>query len=726
MRGTFVLRISVAGTPFDYGRLIASCYPWIGSNQVYSKLFGIGSDQLINLQRQYLSQGKHSTIIDLKENRPVDIELPYISPIPVGRLFDNSVSVLAAGDSFDDFDEMWTAVIRTLNVRKCVSATPSNLSVYVYAYMKNVELGVPTGTNIAITTQSGTDERVTGPVQRVASNLLSISSRLHDVPYIGLYARASSYVLGGIKGIASLFGWSSPVIISTPHRTKQEPYQNGTNLIQHDTGQRITLDPKQELAISTEYVGVEKDELVVSDFCARQSFVRFFNWSAGTAPMSPMFYIPIHPRVGSYTTTSPSNTINALPTPMHHISQMFGKWHGKIVITLEVVCSAFHRGKLLVLYEPNAMHTALVAANLNLNKQYAHVWDIQETQRYSLCVEWNAPRPWLNNCTNAQSTALNMGTSFTPSTWMFNALNGVVIIAPLTRLTSPDNSDISINVYVHGEDMRFNRLTAKYMPTNRAITYNSGIEVQSGIISHEDEKIVSQVDSTCIAVNPASVAENGMDNHFYGESPISVRSLFKRFVTTAVATVSNGTTTAPSVFYCTRKIIPNITPSLNGGSVAAEQNPLSHMRYCFHAIRGSLRKRINIYAKDIVGMTPLSVTLSVDTNQTNPACVVANLGTTGIPMQMDGSAKFVPLTNGGIEVEIPFYNNNYYLVSSNDDAYFPPGIAPLDTTDNLVDYTVYCVVPASSDYTIRCTEDTATGEDFQMSYFLGTPPFVVV
>lgn len=724
MRGTFVVRVAVSGTPFDYGRLIVASYPWTATNTVYNRLFGIGST-LNTLQNQYLSQARNSTIIDLKENRPVDIELPYISPIPVGRLFNDTPDVIASGVGFDDFDKMWTTVIKTLNVRGCISTSPSDLTVYIYAYMRDVQIGIPTGTNLAITTQSGTDERKTGPVQRVASNLLSISTRLHDVPYIGMYARASSFVLGGIKGVASLFGWSAPVINVLPHRVKNEPYQNGAQLIQNDTSQKITLDPKQELAISTEYTNTTEDELVISSLCGKQSYLTSINWQSTSAPLAPISFIPIHPRLNVPQVTTPSNTRNVLPSPMNHVSQLFGKWHGKIVITLEVVCSAFHRGKLLVLFEPNVMHANLVAANMNLNKQYAHVWDIQETQRYSICVEWNSPRPWMNNVNNTNSNILTVSPSFSPATWMVNAVNGILIVSPLTRITSPDNSTVSINVYVHGEDMQFNRLTTKFMPANRNVVYNSGISTQSGVVESDSQAVVSQVDSSCIPINPSSVAEKGIQDHFYGEAPVSLRSIFKRFVTTSSQFTQNGITTVPHRLYAVFKILPDITPSIAGVS-----NPLgsgwavNHMRYCFHSIRGSMRKRINVYANGVVAATPTSVTLSVDSSNAPVAIGVQSLNASGVLMETDGTAKFVAFTNGGIEVEIPYYNSNYYSVASQDDAYDPSTIKPMDGSEILRVYNLYTMVPASADYTIRVTEDTATGEDFQMSYFLGTAPYV--
>lgn len=718
LRGKFKVRISVSGTPFDYGRLICAAWPWAQINEVYTTLFAGGATWDL-LKLQYMSQAKTSVVIDVKENKPIDIELPWVSSTPVGRLYNVATTAVGSATSFDDFTNMWTLIIKSLNVLKSISASPSPVYVYLYAFMEDVEIGVPTASQLAVVTQS--DERKTGPVQGIATNLLSVSKRLETVPYIGVYAKASSFVLDGVKSVASLFGWSAPVMITPPSRMKNEPYQNGANLIQYDTGQRITLDPKQELAISTEYVSVASDELVIADLCKIRSYLTNFQWLAATAPLSSMYAVAIHPRLCVGYTGSPSGVKNVLPTPMHQIAQMFTKWRGRIVITLEAVCSSFHRGKLLITYDPNVMQYALIVANTNLNKQYTHIWDIQETQKYSICVDWNMVRQWAANLPDTVVYNLLSGATIVPAATWFDAVNGFLNIAPFTKLQSPDGSDITINVYVHGEDMQFNRLDAQFMPLNRTVQYNMESVDTSSV------KELSSSDMSCITINPSSVSEKGADEHFYGESPISLRSLFKRFIATTTASIATGVIPGLTFLTGSWPIIPAVSPAM-GGSVSNAYfvSPLNHMRYAFLAIRGGMRKRLNFFLNNSINYAPLVVSLVSDDVTTASSIAVANGSSNSFrdaSMVMGGSAKFVPSTNGGFEFEIPYYNPNYYSWSCNSNPHISAATSSTSTMSRSYSYSANLGASAAS-YTLYVVEENATAEDFQLAYFLGCVPYV--
>jgi len=136
LRGKFKVRISVSGTPFDYGRLMIAAWPWAIVNSVYTTLFTGGATWDV-LKLQYMSQAKTSTVIDMKENQPVDVELPWVSPMPVGRLFNVAGTAIGTATSFDDFTNQWLLVLKTLNRLKSVSASPSPVYVYIYAFMED-------------------------------------------------------------------------------------------------------------------------------------------------------------------------------------------------------------------------------------------------------------------------------------------------------------------------------------------------------------------------------------------------------------------------------------------------------------------------------------------------------------------------------------------------------------------------------------------------------------
>jgi hypothetical protein len=118
------IRISVSGTPFDAGRIMVSAQPWAETNQSLTKLFTLGATW-DKLKLQYLSQASLTTTIDIKENKPVDILMPWVSPMPIGRLFNNSSSALSSATSLDDYVGMWKVYMKTQNAMTSASATPA-------------------------------------------------------------------------------------------------------------------------------------------------------------------------------------------------------------------------------------------------------------------------------------------------------------------------------------------------------------------------------------------------------------------------------------------------------------------------------------------------------------------------------------------------------------------------------------------------------------------------
>jgi len=708
LKAKFHVKIAISGTPFDYGRAICAVYPWATDIAPLTTLSNsLASWDLLRVQ--YYSQAKLSGLIDFKENKPLEFELPWVSPMPVGRLYNNSASALASGTSYDDFTDMWTLYFQVLNQLKCVSSTPSAVYVNIYAYMSEVELGVPTATQTVIALNSKTkmhDERKTGPVEKMSSSMVQMSQMLESAPLIGPYAKASTMAFGTLKDIASLFGWSAPVIDSVPSRVKNEPFQNGASLIQRDTGQRLTLDPKQELSVSTEYVAESEDELIIANFVNRISYFSTFTWNHATAPMNPIQFFVVHPRLTNGFIGAPSGTKNVVPTPMNMMSQAFTKWHGTIEFTIEIVCSAFHRGKLLIMYEPNiAAYTSILATGLTMNKQFAHVIDIQETQRYSVCVEWNFPRHWADNLPDSVSFNTMFGAGITGPLNFVEAANGYLIIAPFTQLQSPDNSDVEINVYLRGKDFAFNRLSTQYMPQNKLLQYNSGTSI-------------TNVEESCIPINEDCFSREGMAENFYGEQPLSIRALLKRFIVATQNAVPTGA--AGQRTYTLSSPIFSSEQS-KFGVVSTGYSLFNHFRFCFLAMRGSNRKRINWISDLNAYYSPVYVRLGQE-NVAVAATSSSSVSGITVGPTIDGTLTFVPHTNAGVEFELPFYSNNLFVFACSTTPYTPT-CAQFDQNGTTGQYLLDMPFPIRPGI-LHITESEATGEDFQLSYFIGCVPYV--
>ena len=518
LRGNLHVKISVAGTPFHYGRILASYQPFAGQNSTLGYLVAagaLGSDgrgMLLN----YLSQAPGSQVINVNQNLPVEMVCPYISPQPMGRLFNASAAVLSAATTFNDFSDMGTMLIKSVNNLAAVSASPTPVYIQVYAWMEDVQLGTTTGTQIEITTESGEigtqkDERKIGPVETVASRVFDISSRLTKVPYLYPYAKASEIASGAVKNVAALFGWSMPVLNIPFRNVKINQFSNGALTIGSNNSQRIVLDPLQELAVDNTIVGVDHDDMIIANIASRMSYLTTFTWSdTDTAMVAPIWTCENNPNLVSWHKSL--TKVYCQPTAMAYAALPFHYWRGSITYRFEIVCSSFHRGRLAFYFEPNISQRALINAGVTMNKQFIRVVDIQDSDVVDITVEWASSRPWL------RVGAANTGYLHSDQTTVgsVDTINGYISVIPFTSLQSPDASDIKINVYVCSPDLQVNGFTNVNLYSSRAAY------AESGDVGIDDTPLV-------IELNKSSATRDGLCEDYFGEQPLSFRSLLKRF-----------------------------------------------------------------------------------------------------------------------------------------------------------------------------------------------------
>jgi len=388
LRGNMKVRISVAGTPFHYGRLLASYQPYADYNANITNLlvaYNLQPTDFRPLLLNYLSQAPGSALINVNENIPTDVECPFISTKPMHRLFNSSSTAIAALTSLDDFADAGDLFILSVNTIKAVSASPTPVYIQIYAWMEDVELGVGTGTQMVITTESKVvrrrrkaapvDEREIGPVENIASRVAQISRALVGVPFIAPFAEASSMMASGVSSLAAIMGWSKPVPITHPMHMRNDAFHNDALTIGCDMSKRVVLDPKQELTVDPRVCGGSEDEMTIQHISSRSTYFKTFAWNdTDAALVAPIWTCAVIPSLATHVTKSTNQFMQ--PTAMCFAAQPFHFWRGDIIFKFDIVCSSFHRGKLAIFFEPNVAQAVLINADLSLNKQFVRVVDI--------------------------------------------------------------------------------------------------------------------------------------------------------------------------------------------------------------------------------------------------------------------------------------------------------------------------------------------------------------
>lgn len=695
LRGNLHLRVVITGSPFHAGRLLISYQPFADRNLNLTSYATLGVNARNGLLN-YLSQSKLCVIADVKNNTPIEMKIPYISHKPAIRLYNTAATVVTDLTPFEDANDLGDLYIYTLN-QIIGPPAASSVRVQIYAYMSEVDLGVPTSTQLTLVTESEElDERKTGPVEAVSSSIVEWMSKLERVPALAPLALPSKMIASGISGVASLYGWSYPYTINNANRVKNEPYQNGSQTIGMSTSRKISLDPKQELTVDPRLGGDIVDELSIPYLCSKKTYLYSFDWDVSDVTGVPIFGALVHP--GQSTVFSATNVYQQ-PTPMAMVSHFFKYWRGDIVFTFEFVTSNFDRGKIGILYEPNISQYPLISTAFELNKNFIEVIDLQDTQCVSYCINWAKDRAWLQCYPSGTGNVL--GTNPVTATDQAYYANGIVALFPFTGLTNNDGSPVRVNVYIHGKNMHFNQVSDTGLPSNRTLT-------------ESDDK--STIPIECVELNPTSATDRNISVHHFGEEVHSLRSLIKRFVTTYAVSIGAGVAGDNSL-NINLPIYPIADP-IYGGTASVRKSAIRFLPLAFMAMRGSVRFRVNVQnSYELQRSDRVSVTLAPPTTST-PTSTVA--WTSARPaMDLNGSLMFIPSTNAGVEFELPCYTNNLFLFAFTADYVGPNNNNGVFNTN--FSKQVNIVWPGDYTKAAYVTVESAAGEDFSFYGFTGAP-----
>jgi hypothetical protein len=705
IHGDLHVRVVISGTPFHYGRMLLSYQPYAERNvtiAAYDTSIAFSSTfrkPFIN----YLSQAYGSVTLDVKSNSPVDMVCPFISTKPMHRLFNTSALALADTTSYEDLAEAGRLYIYSINTVESVSATPSDVHLQIYAWMENVQLGCPTATIIGITTES---ETKVGPVERIASSIAEVLRYVSGAPVIGTYARAGAYVCSGIANVSALFGWSRPVMTTVPMYVKNRPFCNGAQFIGGETAKRITCDPEQGLTVDPRYGGVDVDEMSINYLAGLDSYLHTFAWvPEDTILSSSIFLCRISPSLATYA----NNNGHLQPTAMMFATQPFRFWRGDIIFRFEIVCSAYHRGKLAFYYEPNIAQYALIDADLSLNKNFIKVVDIQETQSIEFCVRWASPRAWAR--VNTPSQAANNYQTFSSTSQSYEFVNGYIGVSPFTTIQSPDGSGIEVNVYVRAKEMHVNVMDDANFPDERQIVFQSA----------EGEM---KYDLSCVELNESTASTRGISQQHFGEEIFSFRAALKRYAHNV--TIPLGASVASDVAIVAQMpVIPVAIPMYDTVVVPVTIRHIYHyLAYGFLGVRGGVRKRLrhNSHVSQLAHQHIVQVTLDSIGGTLTPTAVWS---LTEPRASSRGTVSFVPDTNGGIEFELPYYSSNLFNFSFTED-FVGDGNAVNDQDEVWAkSYTATFEVLDKGGTDDAIIEEFACGEDFMFVRFTGAPFFSV-
>lgn len=525
LRAKLHMKVTVNGNAFHYGRAIMSYNPLPNRDELTIDRTFIDADLVSATQRPHI-------YIDPTNSQGGEMCVPMF-------YYKNALDITS-----QDWQNLGECVLSSMNDLQHANGGADTVTINVFAWATDVKFAIPTQLEPgAIAPQAReiaphADEYGTGVVSRPAGIVANIASKLAAIPTIGPFARATEIGARALGGMAQIFGYSRPVMLT---KSQYKPHVKGDMAVcdLEDDCTKLSVSAKQELTLDPRTTGIgSTDELAINYIAGRQSYLAQFDWDVGTNVETLLWNCVVDPAIHRQQAAEyhlPAASFAVLP---------FQWWRGSMDFRFMVVCSKYHKGRLKIVYDPSGN----TSGTAEYNTAYTTIIDISDTTDFTIKCGWGQATTYREHMllTDAQSTQFNT-TALTYNSSTTTRGNGTLAVYVVNELTVPNTTitnDISINVFVNmGEDfevagptdenikdLRLTSAAVLTSPQAMEVTPHAG---ESDISNEGDEQ--ERMDSAPLGttiLNTAGETTSLTDytNHVhFGENIRSMRQLCKRY-----------------------------------------------------------------------------------------------------------------------------------------------------------------------------------------------------
>lgn len=555
------LKFIVNASPFYYGSLRACWFP-----------LGDQRGDYVNIVDQVPFSQVPGVFLEPQNMSSAEMILPFVWQR-------NWLEITTASD----FQRMGVLqFLQYANLRSANGVAGSGITIGVYAWAEDVKLMGLT----AIAAMQSKDEYVQkdGVISAPATAVAQVASKLTNAPVIGPFARATEIGANAVAGVAKLFGYSNPPVISDAQPFQNKSYHAFANVETRMPIDKLSIDPKNEVSISRSTMGLEDDgdELAFDRIFGKESFLQGTNWSNSQATDTLLWSALITP---TYTLTGGGYTVT---TPASYFMRMFRYWRGSLIYTFRFVATKYHKGRVIISYDPNGD----ISGNADTETtNFTRIVDLSVDQEVEIAIPYKSSLPWLET-----SYGSDYSNGATPTyTYKGGSHNGSITLRVQNKLTGPAvNPQIDVLVFVKaGPD--FQAAVPTNLPLNQTVYDPAGV-IQSEDISLSKTSLDSQIAAITV-----------------GENIASLRPLLHRTVLVDQLPVSDSAFSA-SVWQFSQglwriPIGPGRTPQgytnakINGGNVypssTSRNTAINWIGNCFVGFRGSTNVHLNYVKKDL-------------------------------------------------------------------------------------------------------------------------------
>jgi hypothetical protein len=483
---------------------------------------------------------------------------------------------------------------------------------------------------------------------------------------------AVSTAAAGISAIAEVFGYTDTPVIDSVKPYKSLPFHGFSSAEISHPNDKLTLDPKNELAMCGTAVGApDSDELNIEAFCRRESYLTTYNWAASDIPDALLMNARVTPDAYRYNTTG-TGQHRIYYTPMGLLCRMFQYWKGDIVFRFRFICSKYHRGRVRITWDPA---TSVYGAAATNTSNYNRIIDIAAEPDVRIKIPYLQLLAYMRLRDDLATMEGDSGTEQAP---LSGFDNGQLSIRVFTQQTSPvASADIKIVTSIYAEGMEFGG-------PREIINNFSHYALQSADVNTYSELSPAEPLFEETMLSPET-------NLIYmGEYISSLKQLMRRTCKSFTAYFPSNTTARDAILSCHISRMPlyngydpsgihsadEVVAALQAPYNFVHNVPMNWIGQCFVACRGSVNWNFNMNNNNFVSTfkvqrdpTTLAVAdyykMTTTTNGTDLSTANSELWAITTP-GIAGMALTNQMTQTGLSVVAPMYNSNrFYGCSPN-------------------------------------------------------------
>ncbi len=386
VRGTACFRVTVNANPFQQGRLLAHFLP----NQANR------SANYTALHNATIATKRQQPCVEIDCRDAVGVlEVPYISPM-------NWWSRYATTKM--DWGTFYLSVLSPLATG---SAGETTVDVSVYLYFCDAEVAAPlvpqtggskSNRKFKAKTYSRKDistvEAEAMPMKPLSSALKTASgaaSILGGIPVLSSVAEPAAWALDLAAGVASFLGWSKPMNNIQPGVVSQQYNRYLATSDGVDSGYPLALRSDNKISVTDSLSVHDADEMSMAFLKKVTTCTETKTWATTDISNTSLYTKVIGPsylyEAGSKTVSTHTANYKCGP-PIFYLHNMFNLWRGGIEVTIKIIKTEMHTGRLQLTWSPNLDGVATVPTTTTGIIALREIIDVREGSVYTFTLPY--------------------------------------------------------------------------------------------------------------------------------------------------------------------------------------------------------------------------------------------------------------------------------------------------------------------------------------------------